>query len=120
MAVDWITIKQYGYSIDDYLYSMGYSSIGIYGMGKLGVRLYDELKDTKIKVLYGIDRKYKNIYSEVPVVSMNDASSDVDVVVITVVNEIDTIEKDLKEKGIMTISLKQIIGDILVRGNGNE
>lgn len=52
----WLVCKQEGRSLASYFEKKKYESIAIYGMGPLGERLFDELRGTSIKVLYGIDK----------------------------------------------------------------
>ena len=58
----WVTIKQRGRSIADYLKEYGYYSIAIYGMSFVGETLYDELKDTGVSVKYAIDKNASNLF----------------------------------------------------------
>ena len=116
-AVDWITINQYGYSVKRYLEAKGYHTVAIYGMGRLGERLYDELKDSKINVCYAIDRDYNSIYTSIPVYPLNKNLTKVDVVIVTTIAYFEEIKKELSNYGMKAISLKSILSDVLVKGN---
>lgn len=52
----WMAAKQNGKRLDLYLTNKGYRTVAVYGMSVLGNLLYNELKDSSIKVLCGIDR----------------------------------------------------------------
>ena len=43
--------------------------IAIYGMGYLGECLYEELENTDIQVLYGIDQSARGLYGRVSYLS---------------------------------------------------
>ena len=48
MLNKWLYLKQNGTSLDTYFKKNDYNSIAIYGMGEMGNRLYDELKQSSI------------------------------------------------------------------------
>ena len=52
------------YEIESFFHDNQYCSIGIYGMGYEGKKLYEELKKTDLNVLYGIDQNAMNIEIE--------------------------------------------------------
>ena len=55
MTIRWLKVKMENGKLEDYFLQKGYHTIAIYGMNYVGVRLYEELEGTSIKVLYGID-----------------------------------------------------------------
>lgn len=52
----WLYLRQNGKSLVSFFRDNLVESIAIYGMGALGERLFDEVKDSEISVDYGIDR----------------------------------------------------------------
>lgn len=49
----------------------------------MGQRLYDELKDSAVKVMYAIDRKCNQQYLNLPIVHPDNSLEDVDAIVVT-------------------------------------
>lgn len=82
---EWLRIRQDGRSLVQYFEKKGYKDIAIYGMGYLGESLVRELKNSDIKVQYGIDKNAENIYSSVNVVNLSVDLPRVDVIVVTTV-----------------------------------
>lgn len=60
----WLQIKNKGGSLAVFFLDNQIDSVAIYGMGEIGKRLYEELKGSKVKVAYGIDKNAKNIFIE--------------------------------------------------------
>ncbi len=79
----WVTLKQEGKSIAEYLKENGYRKVAIYGMHYLGENLYNELKNTDIEIKYAIDRNAANITSSIPVYTPDEALEEVDAVIVT-------------------------------------
>ena len=52
----WLDLRQHGKNLIPFFKDNLIKTIAIYGMGLLGERLYEELKDGEIIVKYGIDR----------------------------------------------------------------
>lgn len=52
----WLCLRQRGQSLLPYFEDNLIKKVAIYGMGALGERLYDELKELSIEVSYAIDR----------------------------------------------------------------
>ncbi len=109
----WLAVKQAGRSFVEYFEKNQYKTIAIYGMKELGQRLYDELKDSDIKVEYGIDKYADRIYAEVDIVTPDDDLPEVDVIVVTAIHYFDEIEAMLEEKvDYPIISLEDIIYEL--------
>lgn len=109
----WLRLKNAGRSVAEHLVKRNISNIAIYGMGDLGNRLYEELKFSAIKVLYGIDQNKDNVFSEIPVYSVEDELPPVDAIIVTPYLSYDQIILRVKEKyqGDI-ISLEDIIYEI--------
>lgn len=106
----WLSMKQKGESLEKYFLDYGYKSVAIYGMGELGKRLYDELKDTSIKVLYAIDKNSGGKYLDIDIKSPDEKLPEVDVTVVTAVFAFDEILLELEDKlSSQIISLNEVL-----------
>ena len=99
----WLSMKQTGTDILTYFKENRYEKVAIYGMGELGNRLYDELKDTEIDVIYGIDKNSKSLYSDLKVYSLDDDFEPADVIVVTAIFAYSEIKKELSKKTNITV-----------------
>lgn len=79
----WISLKQEGKSIAEYLKENGYRKVAVYGMHYLGENLYHELKDSDIEVTYAIDKNAANITCDIPIYTPDEALEEVDAVIVT-------------------------------------
>jgi len=116
VANQWLRNKNENRNIVDYFINNEYHTIAIYGMGELGNRLYEELKETDIKVAYFIDKNAEEIYyglDDIPVVGLEDIEKQdkVDAIVITPIYDFDSIEESLSEYDIDAdiVSLEDVI-----------
>ncbi len=98
MMNQWVKIKQEGKNLASYLEQEGYKKIAIYGMHYAGETLVEELKGSKIEVVYGIDKNAGKIYADVPISAPDDELKDVDVVVVTSITFFQEIEEMLSSK----------------------
>ncbi len=82
-------------------------------MSYAGETLLNELKDTMVHVVYGIDNNAGGIYSDIDIFSMEDNLPPVDAVVVTATTYFDEIEEKLREKvDCPIISLEDILYEI--------
>lgn len=73
----------------------------------------EELRDTDVQVVYGIDKKADSIYADVDIVTMDDTLEEVDAVVVTAITFYDEIEDKLSDKiDCPIISLEDILYEI--------
>lgn len=106
----WLLLKQKNIHISDYLLKEGYQSIAIYGIGHMGLRLFDELKDNGIKVKYAIDQRADDISINLRVIPPDKIIEKVDAIIVTVITSFNEIENSLKEKiNIPILSLEDMI-----------
>lgn len=98
MMNQWVKVKQSGKNLASYFNEHGYKKIAIYGMSYAGETLLNELKDSEIKVVYGIDKKAGGIYADIETVSADDILEDVDAVVVTAITFFGEIEEKLSQK----------------------
>lgn len=110
ILVQWLRLRQRGISIENYFSERNIKTIAIYGMKELGQLLYEELKDSSIRVKYAIDRNADNICAPINVVTANENMESVDMIVITAVHCFDDIKAQLKSKVDCPIfSLEEIV-----------
>ena len=111
----WLLLKQNNLSISDYLIEKGYTKVAIYGMGSIGVRLCEDLRNTKVHIERTIDREANTIYHPLGVLKPNIGLADleVDVVIITV-NAVDVgeLKSYMTDKEIPLLKLDDIIYSI--------
>ena len=109
----WIFVQSRGNSLEEFLLENNYHSIAIYGMGELGKRLVEQLKDSKVEVKYAIDQEAGGEYLGINVLEKTDVLPAVDVMVVTAIFAFDTIQKDMKNyyEGEI-ISLEEVIFSI--------
>ena len=98
MLNQWLMIKQEGKTLEEYFIYNGYKTIAIYGMGEMGNRLYDELKDSSIQIKYAVDENAAGTYSDIEVIDKDEEYMDVDVIVVTATFAFDDIEEELQKK----------------------
>ncbi len=111
--VNWLEIKQDGYNLAEWFYKRGYKTVAIYGAKELGERLYEELYDTDIKVLYFIDRDIKMLNNGVKVYMPTDNIEKTDVLVVTAIYYyIDIADEMSKRVNCPIVSLETIIGEV--------
>lgn len=117
----WVKIKNNGLGLENYFQRNDIQTIAIYAAGELGTRVYEELKNTNIKIKYFTDKKVidNNAVMEfngAPIVNIKNykEKNDVDAVIVTPTFYMESIEKDLKKLGITKpiISLEKIISDL--------
>lgn len=92
----WMTLRDNGISIERYLRKLNCKKVAIYGLGKIGNHLYEELRRTQIEIV-GIDRA--DIYNnyQMPVYKPDDCFEDIDLIIVTSF-EYEVIFQKLREK----------------------
>ena len=111
----WLFLKQKGKNLHEYFNINNYKTIGIYGMGELGTRLYEELKDSNIVIKYVADKSSSINMPDVNISDVKDMSDDVDVIVVTPIFAMDDIRIMLEKRlNCPIISLEDIVYEISV------
>lgn len=113
MLNQWLALKQEGKSLEQYFVDNNIKTIAIYGMGEMGNRLYDELKDSSIEVKYAIDKNADSTYAEVDVYELEDSLEDVDAIIVTAIFAFDEIEENISEAvDYQILSLEDVVYSI--------
>lgn len=94
----WLALKQAGVDFSTFFSDQGIRSIAIYGIHHMGERLYDELKGSQVKVVYGIDQNTRKPKWEIPILRPNDVLEPVDAIVITPIFDFMEIRSSLSSK----------------------
>ena len=106
----WMDLKQSGDNICKYFHLNNYKRIAIYGMGELGFHLMDELKNSDIEVVYGIDDGLNSPRVKTEIKHNGDELEDVDMIVVTPVFAFDKIKNNLEKRvSCPIISLEEVI-----------
>jgi len=106
----WIQNKESGKAIKDYLSELNIQTIAIYGMSDAGKRLYNELKNTNIKIEYAVDKRVVETEEEILILSPNDELRRTDAIIVTAIYDFPKIAEMLKYKTeSCIIPLEQII-----------
>ena len=108
----WLSLKQRGLSLSTYFIDNDIKTIAIYAIGSMGERLFNELKDSPIQVLYAIDRDTeKKSFHELPLYNLTtSALPKADVIVATVASAYWEITEDLKKlTDLPVLSIEDIV-----------
>ncbi|KAI4450836.1 hypothetical protein C823_005373 [Eubacterium plexicaudatum ASF492] len=82
-------------------------------MSYAGETFFDELRDTSVEIVYGIDKKTSALNVELEVVSVDSELEEVDAVVVTAITYFDDIEKALSAKlNCPILSLEDILYEV--------
>ncbi|MCM1231276.1 MAG: hypothetical protein NC489_14240 [Ruminococcus flavefaciens] len=117
LLMSWKFAEQEGRKLTDKLREMHVKKIAVYGMGKVGWLVCNEILQSDIELAYAIDKNAErlayNAFSDIPDVFLftpDDELGEVDAVIVTAVNSFNEIEEFLKPKiNGQIISLKDII-----------
>lgn len=106
----WLTLKEKGVSMSNYLLSKGIKTVAIYGYGYLGRHLYNELKDSCISVKYIIDKNDFRLRGSCPVYHLKDCLPEVDAIIVTPSGQYCNIKKDImRYVNYQVLSLEHIL-----------
>jgi len=96
--LEWLEKKIDGEKLGSKIFNSGYRRVAVYGMGRLGRCLVDELSMSEVRVLYGIDIRGKELYYDIPIFMPSEELGNVDAVIVTVSGSIEQIKKILRKK----------------------
>lgn len=105
----WLMLRNRGWRLEVYFIERQYRKVAVYGMGYLGDRLLEELADSEVDVMYGIDRKRVS-GKAVPIYSMEDSLPEADAIIVAVPHLFFEIKYDLQRKtDIPVVSLEEVL-----------
>lgn len=110
---EWLKAKNRGIHMESYFFERHYKKIAIYGVSDIGRQIYLELLETKVEVDYFIDKNAKYVLEKFPVFLPEDVLSPVDVIVISLIDEIETIIPLLRKKmNTPIIEIREVLKDM--------
>lgn len=113
ITCQWMHIKNRKIEISDWINSVGWKRIAIYGMGGIGKVLLEELKNSDIDVAYGIDKQGDDIYIDIPVYRITDHLEAVDGIIVTAVTYFDEVKKEVQNHiNTPIVSIKDILDEL--------
>lgn len=110
----WRSLSGKQLSVQNILEKRNINSIAIYGAGKLGKHLWEELKNSDIEVVCVIDKNKKNAFGELRCFNQVQDIPQVDAIIIAVSYDAQKICYDLqKEKNVVNdiLTLEELIGE---------
>ena len=107
----WMVLRNKGRTLVEYFENHNFRNVAIFGMGRLGICLYEELKDSNIHVKYAIDRNAATFsYMDLKVITTEDHLEAVDVIVVTRFIEYNKIVEELRKKtSCQVVSLEDVV-----------
>lgn len=94
----------------EYLKGQGISRIAVYGIGELGERLYEELEESGVEIVYAIDSNNNRVYHQIEVKLPTQNLEDVQIIIVTPIAEYKSIKEKLNQVTTCKIvSLKEIV-----------
>lgn len=116
VCIKWIQLLHKEKSIADFLITRKYRIVAVYGMGALGVAVYEELEKCEDIKLFGLDKGNPMLPSNVKSMRPYEVNDTLrpDVVVVTVMWDMDNISRELDRLFQCDIySLQEIIDSVL-------
>ncbi len=92
----WLKNRNDNKYLADYLKAYGYNTVAVYGLGKMGQRLCEELSDSDVKIRYIIDNYTTNTFKNIKIYKLISGLEPVDVIIVTVSQEYEKIENELR------------------------
>lgn len=119
----WTYLGEQGISLADFFQNQGVGRLAIYGLGYIGGRLFDELRDTGVEVVCGIDRQVDRVAVEnLSVVALDDEKTGefmqrTDAIVVTAIYDVPQIKERIEARyqDIRIFSFAEIIQELLTR-----
>jgi lactate dehydrogenase-like 2-hydroxyacid dehydrogenase len=88
-------------------------TIAVYGLGKLGKRLLEELQNDDAEVAYAVDRNFEGFFSDIELYTLKEKLPPAEIMIITPVCEFEEIKEYMQSSFLGTmISLEEIIDDL--------
>lgn len=110
----WMTLRENGKCVTDYLVQYEIENVAVYGFGALGKHLVKELDDSKILIKYIIDRNVRLNHLKYDFKTPDEFLPHVDAIIVTPVDEFDNIYDILKSHtDDKIISLLEIMSELM-------
>ena len=93
----WLLVQQNGNSLEEFFLENGYHSVAIYGMGEMGKRLAEQLKDSKVEVKYAVDQEAGGEYLGIDILEKTDVLPEADVMIVTAIFAFDEIQEEMSQ-----------------------
>lgn len=94
----WLKLSNRGDRVQDYFLKNSFRRVGIYGMGELGKRLYEELEKSDVEIVFAMDKGGYNLPNGLRMVNETEEIPSVDVIVVTPTFDYSNIENSLKQR----------------------
>ena len=111
----WMTNREEGKAIDEYLRNKNVNRIGIYGYGALGKHLVAELLNSDIEIAWIMDRKDMNIDNGLRFVRVSDSKGEdnPELIIVASIRYYEEIEKELIDRGFKNIcSIEELVEEM--------
>lgn len=106
----WMTIRQKGISLGKYFQKKGYKDIAIYGIGSIGLRLLEELKEYNIEIRYAVDRNAAELCLDMRIITSEETLEEVGAMIVTAISDFNEIKEQLRKKvSFPIVSLEDIV-----------
>jgi len=107
----WMVLRNKGRTLAEYFENRNFKNIAICGLGRLGLCLREELKDSNIDVRYAIDKNAASFsYLNLKVIPPEDHLETVDVIVVTNFIDYNEIVEELRKKtSCQIVSLEDVV-----------
>lgn len=110
---NWVKLKQKGVNLSSYFLRKGYNKIAIYGMNYVGRILVDELKNSGLEIVKGIDKDPDAANSDIKVVIPDNFNDQVDAIVVTPISFYNEICEEMENRiSCPIISLKDVVFEL--------
>lgn len=112
----WVQLYQKNKSIENYLIENDYRAVAIYGLGRVGKNLFEELSESKVTINYVIDKWIsvsKGYYQSVLCYNPDAILPKADIIIITVAGEAEDITLNLTASGSPVISIQDLLQNII-------
>ncbi len=93
----YVVTKQLHKDLSGYFAEKGIRTIAVYGMSHIGQRIIDDLENSDVRVLFGIDKRADRLTYEMDIYKPEDEFPDVDAIVVAAY-DFDEIEEALSAK----------------------
>lgn len=93
----YLVTKQLDKRLEDFFIEKGIKTIAIYGMSHIGQRVIDDLENSSVKIIYGIDQRADRLTYNMDIYNPEDEFPVVDAIVVTAY-DFDEIAELLEEK----------------------